>query len=286
MAQVVCVFRFAFSDSGLFSPPPTRYDEGMAEEPLPLPFPFRYDIDFILRTWPFKPGVVAARLVRAGDGREVVQMRIEMGIMQMEAVGRPDGEHPGGCANCLEWLQELVRAQAEPFVLNDRQCMEIDREFLQYYHRRVCYLALRKFDRALADADYTLRLMDFAAEYSTNRPWVLSHEQYRPFVIFHRVQAGAMLALEKSGAEAAIETINRGLEEMREIFVKFGAEERFEHDELVGQLSTMKESLREEYRVGKTLAEQLADAVAAEEYERAARLRDEIARREGGKGVA
>ena len=41
----------------------------------------------------------------------------------------------------------------------------------------------------------------------------------------------------------------------------------------------MKESLRKEYHVGKTLAEQLAEAVAAEEYERAARLRDEIARR-------
>ena len=65
---------------------------------------------------------------------------------------------------------------------------------------------------------------------------------------------------------------------MREVFVKFGAEEQFDQDELVGQLAVMKESLREEYRVGKTLAEQLADAVAAEEYERAARLRDEIAK--------
>jgi protein-arginine kinase activator protein McsA len=45
--------------------------------------------------------------------------------------------------------------------------------------------------------------------------------------------------------------------------------------------------MREEYRVGKTLAEQLADAVAAEEYERAARLRDEIAKRQTpGQGLA
>ena len=69
---------------------------------------------------------------------------------------------------------------------------------------------------------------------------------------------------------------------MREVFAKFGAEEQFDQDELVGQLAAMKESLRQEYRVGKTLAEQLADAVAAEEYERAARLRDEIAKRRGG----
>ena len=50
-------------------------------------------------------------------------------------------------------------------------------------------------------------------------------------------------------------------------------------DELVAQLVEMKEAFREEYDVGQTLAEQLADAVTAEEYERAAKLRDKIARR-------
>jgi hypothetical protein len=240
-----------------------------------------HDIDFVLSQWPFKPGVIAARLIRAGDGRELVQMRIEMGLLQMETTGRPDGEHPGGVDNSLDWLRELARVQGEAFVLNEEQCMEIDREFVQFYHRRICYLALRQFVRAIADAEYTLQLMDFVALHSPNPQWALSHEQYRPFVLFHRIQAAAMLALDERGAEAAIETINRGLGEMREVFVKFGAEEQFDGDELVGQLAVMKESLREEYRVGKTLAEQLADAVAAEEYERAARLRDEIAQRQG-----
>ena len=69
----------------------------------------RRDIDFILRQWPFKPGVIDARLVCAGDGREVLQMRIEMGVLQMEVSGRPDGEHPGGADTCLDWLRELAR---------------------------------------------------------------------------------------------------------------------------------------------------------------------------------
>jgi hypothetical protein len=244
----------------------------------------QFDIDFILRGWPFKPGVIAARLVRAGDGREVLQMRIEMGLLQMEVTGRPDGEHPGGAETCLDWLRELERVEGEAFALNEAQCMEIDREFLQFYHRRICCLALRQFARAVTDADYTLALMDFVAAHSPNPQWTLSHEQYRPFVLFHRIQASAMLELEKSGAETAIETINRGLEQMREVFAKFGAEEQFDRDELVAQLAAMKESLRAEYRVGKTLGEQLADAVAAEEYERAARLRDQIAQRRGGIG--
>ena len=240
------------------------------------------DIDFILRQWPFKPGVVAARLVRAGDGREVLQMRIEMGLLQMEVAGRPDGEHPGGADTCLEWLQELTRVEGEEFVLSEEQCMEIDREFLQYYHRRICCLALRQFARAVADSDYTLSLMDFVATHSPNEQWTLSHEQYRPFVLFHRIQATAMLELQDSGPEVAIESINQGLERMQEVFAKFGAEEQFHQDALVGQLAAIKESLRQEYRVGKTLAEQLSDAVAAEEFERAARLRDQIAKRRDG----
>lgn len=244
--------------------------------------PEPYDIDFIFRQWPFKPGVIAARLVRASDGREVLQMRIEMGLLQMETTGRPDGEHPGGRDSCLEWLQSLADAQGEAFLLEENHCFEVDREFLQFYQRRICCLALRQFARAIADADYTLSLMDFVAAHSANQPWILSHEQYRPFVVFHRIQAAAMQAVEQSGAEAAIETINRGIEEMREIYAKFGLEEQegeFEQDELIAQLGVMKETLRQEYHVGKTLAEQLADAIAAEEYERAARLRDEIAHR-------
>ena len=141
---------------------------------------------------------------------------------------------------------------------------------------------MRQFARAVADAEHTLALIDFVAAHSSDPQWTASHEQYRPFVLFHRIQGASMLALQDSGPEAAIETINGGLEQMREVFAKFGAEEEFDRDELVSQLAAMKESLREEYRVGKTLAEQLSDAVASEEYERAARLRDEIARRRGG----
>jgi len=238
-----------------------------------------FDIDTILNQWPFKPGVIAARLIRAGDGREVIQMRIEMGLLQMEVSGRPDGEHPGGAETCLEWLSDLARSQGEAFAMNEAQCLEIDREFLQFYHRRICCLALRQFARAMADADHVLALMDFVAAHSPNQEWTLSHEQYRPFVIFHRIQAAAMLALEESGGEAAVETINQGLDRMREVYARFEAAEEFEEDELVEQLNLMKESLRQEYHVGKTLAEQLADAVSNEEFERAARLRDEISRR-------
>ena len=237
------------------------------------------DIDFIFREWPYQPGVISARLVRAEDGRDVLQMRIEMGVLQMETTGRPDGEKPHGAPTFLDWASGQARQYGDSFALAEEQCFEIDREFLQYYHRRICCLALREFGRAVADADHTLALMDFVAAHSPEPQWTASHEQYRPFVLFHRTQAAAMVRLQESGPEAAIEEINHGLQRLRELFLARETAEQFDADDLVKHLVELKESLREEYKVGQTLAEQLADAVAAEQYERAARLRDEIARR-------
>jgi len=239
----------------------------------------RQDVDEIFREWPYKPGMISARLVAAADGREVMQMRIEMGLLQMEITGRPDGEKPHAADTCLDWLIGEALAEGDDFVLSEDQCFEVDREFLQYYHRRICSLAIRKFDLAISDADHTLELMDFVALHSPDPEWTMMHEQYRPFVHFHRAQASAMHALEESGPEEAIEQANEGLENLRRVFEDMDAPEQFEEDELVGQLNELKESLRDRFEVGPALSEQLADAIATEEYERAAKLRDQIAKR-------
>ena len=241
--------------------------------------PHHYDIDHIFEDWPYQPGVVSARLLRAHDGRNVLQMRIELGVLQMEVTGRPDGQRFNGRDTFLQALMDEASAAGDALVLDEDQYFELDREFLQFYHRRVCWLALREFEHAIADADHTLAMMDFAAAHATDPQWMLLHEQYRPFVLFHRTQAAALLQLKTATPEEAIEEIDAGLGRMREIFEALEAEEQFEEDELVEQLVHLRESLREEYQVGPTLGEQLSDAIAAEQYERAARLRDQIRRR-------
>jgi hypothetical protein len=238
----------------------------------------RQDIDRLLSSWPYRPGEVLARVVKSADGREVLQMRIDMGVLQLEMENRPDGTRPHGADTYFAYL----RAQCEDdptFVLTADQCLEADREFVQFYHRRICWLALREYRRAAQDADHSLAFMDFARRHSPDEEWTMSHEQYRPFVLFHRVQAGALAELEDSGPEAAIAEINAGLLLFRNLFEEFDADERYEDDDLVARLVELKESLREHYHVGRTLDEQLADAIAAEKYELAARLRDQLARR-------
>ncbi len=245
--------------------------------------PEKKDIDQVLRRWPFKPGVINARLVRAEGGREVLQMRIEMGVLQMESALRPDGERPGGAETYLDYLIQQAVHRERDFQLSEEQCFEVDREFLQFYHRRICWLALRQFERAVRDADHTLDLMDFVLDHSPDEEWTRSHEQYRPFVLFHRTQAAALSRLDRAGPEEAIEEIDQGLARIRELFAPDKGDEESKEDEIVGQLLELKESIREHYEMGRTLGEQLADAVAAEHYELAARLRDEIARRRSGR---
>jgi hypothetical protein len=164
----------------------------------------------------------------------------------------------------------------DSFRLSKEQCGEVDREFIQFYHRRLCWLSLREYRRAAKDADHSLAFMDFVREHSADDEWTLSHEQYRPFVLFHRVQAAALAELEEHGPEAAIGEINLGLERFRDLFDRYDAGDQYADDELVRRLEEMRENVRRRYEVGPTLMEQLAEAVRAEDYERAAEIRDLI----------
>ena len=45
-------------------------------------------IDPILRNWPYDPQTLSVRKVKGPDGRDVLQMRVDLGILQLEATGR------------------------------------------------------------------------------------------------------------------------------------------------------------------------------------------------------
>ena len=239
-----------------------------------------HSIDHILKDWPFDPESVNVRLF-AHQTREVLQMRVDMGILQLEVTGRPDGVRPHGKTSYYDYLTQKAKSDRE-FMLNQEECVEVDREFVQFYHRRVCWLQLKEFDRAVRDADHTLGLMDFCKQFSPSEEWTVSHEQYRPFVLYHRTQAAALAALTREEDEAAmhaIDEVDRGLVQLKDLFVEYGAVEQFEEDELVQRLSEFRESLVSKYSIGENLETQLADAIALENYELAAKIRDEIAER-------
>ncbi|MBA62447.1 MAG: DNA helicase UvrBC [Planctomycetaceae bacterium] len=235
------------------------------------------NITDILENWGYDSQSIRARVVAGQNGNaDVLQMRVEMGIIQMETEGRPDGYRPEGFATYLDFLLQEEITRSDKWTLDEEQCVEVDREFMQFYQRRISWLSIKEYERVICDADHTLALMDFCKRHSPDDGWTIVHEQYRPFVLFHRTQAAAYQQLNETTPQAAIECINEGLNTIRSIFAEHELEEHFEEDELVTQLRDIRESLRTEYGVGKTLHEQLAEAIAREQYERAAEIRDKL----------
>lgn len=237
----------------------------------------KQNIDELLKQWPFDPFAINVRLLESRQ-RQVLQMRVDMGVLQLEIEGRPDGMTPHGATTYYDFLK-TKSIEADSFSLDEQNCIEIDREFVQFYHRRVCWLQLKKFNNAVADADHTLGLMDFCKRYSKDEEWTHNHEQYRPFVIYHRTQAAALSWLEGDNdidTDKAIQEVNDGLERLRKLFVDYDAEEQYEEDELVVRLIEFREGVRERYEIGMTTQEQLDKAIEDEDYEKAAELRDQL----------
>lgn len=232
-------------------------------------------LDHLLRDWPFESEGLGVRLLKGEDGRDVIQVRVDLGILQLETANRPDGQRPEGHATFLEYLQSR-ETESPDFELDEQACGDVDAEFVQFYHRRMAWLRLQRFDNAVRDAEHTLALMDLCKDHSPCDEWTFQHEQHRAFVIFHRAQAGALLAIEQQRPKAAIKTIKEGLELMEENFEDLGWEDQFDGDELVERLRAMRESIRGDFEVGPSLPEQLAEAVELEQYELAAKLRDKI----------
>lgn len=248
----------------------------------------RRDIDEALRGWPFDSGggEIQAREVRSRDGRLVIQVRIELGILQMESEGRPDGTKPHGFVTYLDYLRYRAAQRSEQsgttpakWSMRSEHRNEADREFVQFYHRRVAWLSLHRFDRALKDADHTLALMDFVARHGSNEDYILSHERLRGLVLFHRSQAAAALALERRKPDEAVDAIQEGHEQLvhhQRQWLEDHEDEEIPNPALIEQLHQLEEEIRKHFSVEKTLREQLDEAVAGEDYERAARLRDQI----------
>lgn len=264
----------------------------------------RRDIDEALRSWPHDPrdGEVVARVVRAKNGRSVLQIRLELGLMQMEVVGRPDGTRPLGFDTYLDFLrQRSMRDESNggAWRLGPGHCEEIDRELVQYTHRRMAWLSLHEYRRALADADHTLAMLDFVGQHAPDAGYAARHERFRGMVIYHRTQAAVALALESREPEQAVQVVRDGIDRLEAHLEPKEDEEEAEESGsgeratlptdllLLEQLRELEAEIRRLHPIPKSLQQQLAEAVGREDYEAAAKLRDTIRRRarhEGSRG--
>ncbi len=244
------------------------------------------DIQPLLDGWPYDSGKLCVRRIKGADGREKIQLRIEMGILQMEVTGRPDGQRPHGYESLLHYHQAQARAAEDrtpegedaEFSLDSETCMMLQIEALQYYHRRISFLELEDYDRARLDAERNLGLFDFVKAYAADDEEKLAFEQYRPFVIGHRVRASALLKLESSDYDGALIDIEEGIEEIRSLYAEFDRPDLVDESEEIEFLKEWASEIRQDRprTLSQDLHDQLKEAVALEDFEKAAEIRDRI----------
>ncbi len=239
------------------------------------------DIQGILDDWPYGAEKVCVRRIKGKDGRDKIQLRIEMGILQMEISGRPDGQRPHGRESLLQYyLDEAASAKKREtrFSLDSERCMALQMEALQYYHRRISFLELGEYERAQQDAQRNLDLFDFVKVYAEEDDDRMAMEQYRPFVIGHRVRAAVLQSLEEERFDEALSEIDVGVDEIQTFFKSHDRPDLVEDSEEIAFLREWAEEIRQDRprSMSQDLHDQLKQAVDLEDFERAAELRDRL----------
>lgn len=258
------------------------------------------DISKVLQEWEFDPDGVTVRLVEGEDGRQKIQLRLDLGLMQMEVDGRPDGER---VEDFESWLDLHAARQQEhdtanpdgvPYELRTEDCAQLLREGVQYYHRYVSFWALDNYELCARDTERNLRLILFVRNHAGSERDRLQFDQWRPYVAMMHARAVATPLNEAGETEAALAAIDTGIERIREFLDDYG---RGDQAEEVNELTFLKRWRREitgadtkglpnpeggdpdeEPDPLDGLRTRLADAVEAERYEEAAGLRDELDR--------
>ncbi len=66
------------------------------------------DLARILEDWPYEPGQINVRIISGDDGEPRIQVRLDLGVLQMNIEGRPDGVEPHGYPSYLEYYEQRI----------------------------------------------------------------------------------------------------------------------------------------------------------------------------------
>ncbi len=255
-----------------FDKTPPRFDN---------PADMNLDLEMLLKGWEHEPGQIKVRKVAGLDGREKLQLRIDLGLIQMNVTGRPDGQEPYGCESLLAYHQERARdaeSSGDEFTLTGEECGELQQEGIQYYHRYISLFQLNDFEGVIRDTARNLELFDFIGEYAENDEVADSLEQFRPYVLMMHSRARAARALDQDDFVRAIAEIEKGRKRIVEFYRDSENPDAADHSPEVEFLDEWLKEVRAKRPLTRleVMRQEMDHAIASEAYERAAELRDAI----------
>jgi len=244
-----------------------------------------FDISPLLDQWDYQPGQLVVRKFFGKDGLEKIQLRVDLGLLQMNAQGRPDGKHPYGRESLLEFYQTQMdkfqkerRGDEKSFRLSPEDCGRLQQEALQYHHRYICLFQLEEFDAVLRDTERNLKVFDFVQQHAGTEEAAWALQQFRPQLLMMRIRARGAIALKANHYDQVLQLVESGLEELRQFYREH---ERTDLLEQSGEIQSLEAWLQEiQAKRPRTARERLEsalnEAVKNEDYEKAAQMRDAL----------
>ena len=241
----------------------------------------------MLEGWEFTPGKITARWIKGRDGLPKVQLRLDLGVLQMELEGRPDGATPHGYPSLLEHylaLEENATPEAS-FGINEESCNALQQEAVQYYNRYLAFLALGYLDGVIRDTEHTIEIFSFVARHATNEDNAWQFLQFYPYVRMMNARAIAEKSVKQHNSSMAIRAVKDALDDIKEFQEEyFDYDEKEQHEELDVLNGILNNLLKVQPKSQlEQLREDLDRAISAENYEKAAEIRDALSRMERNK---
>ena len=247
------------------------------------------DIQHVLRGWDYESGTINVRKIHGADGRPKLQMRLDLGLLQMELTGRPDGRRPYGCESLLDYFEKRHGDHTRPhgtelgFQVSSSECRSLREEAVMYYQRYLSLFVLEDFAAVVRDTARNLRVLDMCNKFAADEDDRVVLEQYRPYITMMNARARASMHFKEKHYREALREIDVGLREIREFFERYGQPEVYDKANEVKVLKRFAKEIRRKLPVDpiKRLEKKLDRAVKEERYEEAARLRDKIVAMKG-----
>lgn len=242
------------------------------------------DLHNTLRDWPYEAEKISVRKILGSDGVVRIQMRVELGVIQMEAHHRPDGSRPLGCDTLLEYHRKRMQSHIElngttlGFALTPQECYGLRGETSMFYRRYVAYFVLEEYDGVVRDTSHALDILDLCHEHAMEREDRESLEEFRPYILMMNARARAYEALDESQPASALAHVNRGIMNIRHCYAERGMAEMIEASEELRILRGLAREINEKVPRDSLVVTRkaLREAIEHERFEEAARLRDEL----------
>ena len=246
------------------------------------------DIGPIIEGWEFDPDEICVRKITGSDGTPKIQVRLDLGLLQMEMKGRPDGKRPLGQESLLDHYERELETYSSGygsdagFKLDREACALLGQEGLQYYQRYVCLFHLEEFDGVERDTARNLRMFDLIHRYASDEEDRGQMEQYRPYVLMMNTRARGAISIARKDWDSALQQIQEGIDKIKAFLQEKGQADGIGSCDEIAFLTQWEEEVRgsRPMTLKQRLQRQMREAIEKEDFERAARIRDQVRRLE------